>query len=68
MLNDGDRIPAATLTISDGSTINLALWGRNIFDKEYFVDSLNIFQALHANRMVRYGDPQTFGIELGFRY
>lgn len=54
--------------LQNGSTINLALWGRNIFDKEYFVDSLNIFQALHANRMVRYGDPQTFGIELGFRY
>lgn len=48
--------------------ISVALWMKNIFDKEYFVDSLNIFQALHANRMVRYGDPRTMGIELGYSF
>ncbi len=54
--------------VGSGSTVSFALWTRNIFNKEYFVDSLNIFQALHANRMVRYGDPRTFGLEFGFRY
>ncbi|WP_380876697.1 hypothetical protein ACFB49_09740 [Sphingomonas sp. DBB INV C78] len=72
-----DLIPAYDLAnaqirfdrdIGAKSKISFSLWMKNIFDQEYYVDSLNIFQALHAYSMVRYGDPRTAGIEFEFRF
>ena len=48
--------------------VSAALWMKNAFDKEYFVDAASVFQGLHANRLVRYGDPRTYGVEVSLRY
>ena len=50
------------------SGISASLWVKNAFDEEYFVDSASVFQGLHANRLVRYGDPRTYGVEFEYRY
>jgi iron complex outermembrane receptor protein len=50
------------------SGISASLWIKNAFDEEYFVDSASVFQGLHANRLVRYGDPRTYGVEFEYRY
>ncbi len=48
--------------------VSAALWIKNAFDKEYFVDAASVFEGLHANRLVRYGDPRTYGVEVSLRY
>jgi iron complex outermembrane receptor protein len=50
------------------SGVSVALWVKNAFDEEYFVDAASVFQGLHANRLVRYGDPRTYGVEVEYRY
>jgi iron complex outermembrane receptor protein len=50
------------------SGISASLWIKNAFDEEYFVDAASVFQGLHANRLVRYGDPRTYGVEFEYRY
>lgn len=46
----------------------VALWGKNLFDKEYFADTFGSFNGLHANRIATYGDPRTYGLDLEYRY
>lgn len=55
-------------TWKDNMDVSVALWVKNAFDKDYFVDAANVFQGLHANRLVRYGDPRTYGIELAVKF
>jgi len=50
------------------SGISASLWIKNAFDEEYFVDAASVFKGLHANRLVRYGDPRTYGVEFEYRY
>jgi iron complex outermembrane receptor protein len=50
------------------SGVSVALWMKNALDEEYFVDSASVFQGLHANRLVRYGDPRTYGVEFEYRF
>jgi outer membrane receptor protein involved in Fe transport len=48
--------------------LSLALWVKNAFDKEYLTDAASVFQGLQSNRLVRFGDPRTYGVEFEYRY
>lgn len=46
----------------------VALWGKNLFDEEYFADTFGSFNGIHANRVATYGDPRSYGVDLEYRY
>ncbi|MBX3705689.1 MAG: TonB-dependent receptor [Pseudomonadales bacterium] len=47
----------------------VALWGRNLTDKEYDVFNYEVTGSSTTNGMIYwYGDPRTYGLELTFRY
>jgi iron complex outermembrane receptor protein len=52
-----------------GGDLSIALWGRNLTDKEYWVFTSD-FVAAGVIRGVGayYGDPRTYGLELTFKY
>lgn len=46
--------------------MSIALWGQNLLDEEYLVDSLP-FETF-AYRTGVYGQPRTFGLSFGYKY
>ncbi len=46
----------------------LSVWGKNLLDEEYYLDSLGSFAGLYANRITSYGEPRTYGIDLEYRF
>lgn len=46
----------------------VALWVRNVFDREYLVEGQGSFFQLHANRLGVYGDRRHAGVDLLYRY
>jgi len=46
----------------------VSVWGRNLLDEEYYIDSLGSFAGLFANRLASYGDPRTWGVDLEYRF
>ena len=55
---------------SDGKDITIALWGKNILDKRYpgFVIGSGSILAGYIDQAISYGDPATYGLEVGFRF
>jgi len=62
-LLDG-RIALAGIELGGGTTAELALWGKNLTDKEYKVSAIN----LGVLTLGQYGDPRSFGGELRIRF
>ncbi|AGH50991.1 MULTISPECIES: TonB-dependent receptor [Sphingomonadales] len=59
-----------TIDRGDDRSISLALWGKNIFDKRYpgfVVGSGSIIDG-YFSQAASYGQPATYGVELGFRF
>ncbi len=53
---------------SDAMNLELALWGRNLFDRKYtYFDGTLDAQGFSGARAVWYGLPRTFGLELTLR-
>jgi iron complex outermembrane recepter protein len=52
-----------------GGELAVALWGRNLLDKEYRVFDAQIdVPGLLAATDTWYGDPRTYGVELSYRF
>ena len=47
-----------------GTTLEVAVWGKNITDEEYWVSGINL--STHVVR--QWGDPQSFGVEAKLRF
>lgn len=62
-LLDG-RIALIGIELGGGTTAELALWGKNLTDKEYKVSAIN----LGVLTLGQYGDPRSFGGELRIRF
>ena len=52
--------------MSNGNEATIALWGQNLFDEEYLIDSLP-FETF-AYRTEVYGQPRTYGATLGYKF
>ena len=52
--------------MDSGSELTLALWGQNIFDDKYTIDSLP-FETF-AYRTVVYGQPASYGVTAGIKF
>ncbi|WP_374649684.1 TonB-dependent receptor [Rhizorhabdus sp.] len=59
-----------TIDRGDGRNISIALWGKNVFDKRYpgFVIGSGSILAGYPNQAISYGDPATYGIDVGFSF
>ncbi|WP_255326450.1 TonB-dependent receptor [Sphingobium sp. EM0848] len=62
-LLDG-RLALTEIKLGGGTTAELALWGKNLTDKEYLVSAIN----LSFLTISQYGDPRSFGGELRIRF
>jgi iron complex outermembrane receptor protein len=49
-----------------GGFVDVALWGRNLADRDYIVDAVD--NLPHANRAVLWGEPRTIGGDVIYRY
>jgi len=52
--------------MSNGNKATLALWGTNLLDEEYLIDSLP-FETF-AYRTEVYGQPRSYGVTLGYNF
>jgi iron complex outermembrane receptor protein len=50
-----------------GSNVNVALFGRNIFDEDYYVGGIGLGTSPGYNTVLP-GDPATYGIEIGIDF
>ena len=62
-LLDG-RIALTDIELGGGTTAEVALWGKNLTDKEYLVSAIN----LSILTLSQFGDPRSFGGELRIRF
>jgi|TARA_R100000501_G_scaffold17919_1_gene34973 iron complex outermembrane receptor protein len=59
-----------TFELSGGRAISVAAWGKNILDKRYpgfVIGSGSIIEG-YQNQAISFGDPATYGIDLGFSF
>ncbi|SFR89730.1 TonB-dependent receptor [Sphingomonas jatrophae] len=59
-----------TIDRGAGRNISIGLWGKNVFDKRYpgFVIGSGSILAGYQNQAISYGDPATYGIDIGFSF
>ncbi|AZI35736.1 TonB-dependent receptor [Caenibius tardaugens] len=59
-----------TIDRGDNRNITIGLWGKNILDKRYpgFVIGSGSIIAGYPNQAISYGDPATYGIDVGFSF
>ncbi|WP_160609461.1 TonB-dependent receptor [Tsuneonella aeria] len=58
------RLALTDIALGNGSNLELALWGKNLTDKEYMVSAIN----LAVLTVGQYGDPRTFGAEARIKF
>jgi iron complex outermembrane recepter protein len=59
------RLTLSNITVGGGD-MSVALWGKNLENKEYVVDAVASFP--HASRAVLFGEPRSYGIDLVYQY
>ena len=75
----GDGVPSYSLTnlqlslegqdwVGTNTRLRITAWMRNVFDEEYFSDTFGSFAGVHAQKVSTYGTPQTYGVDVSFRY
>ena len=52
--------------MANGNVLSVAVWGQNLFDEEYLIDSLP-FETF-AYRTGVYGQPRSYGVTLGYKF
>ena len=62
-LLDG-RISLSDIDIGDGRLMEIALWGKNLLDEEYWVSGINL--SLFTTR--QWGDPRSFGVQANVKF
>lgn len=58
------RIALTDIQLSNGTTLEVAAWGKNLTDEEYLVSAIN----LSILTVSQFGDPRTFGADLRIRF
>ena len=58
------RVTLANVPVGDGQSMKFALWGKNLLDKEYRINTIpfGIWTASY------YGDPRTYGVEATYEF
>lgn len=58
------RLTLADIPVAEGQTLKVSLWGKNLTDKEYRVNTIP-FGAWTSSF---YGDPRTYGLEATYQF
>lgn len=58
------RLALTGIELGNGSTLELAAWGKNLTDKEYLVSAIN----LQVLTVAQYGDPLSAGVEARIKF
>ncbi|HVT35674.1 MAG TPA: TonB-dependent receptor, partial [Nevskiaceae bacterium] len=60
------RVAASGLHVGDTGSLEVALWGRNLLNRDYVVFAVD--NLPQADRAVLWGEPLTVGLDLVYRY
>jgi iron complex outermembrane receptor protein len=60
------RLMARGLSLGEGGSVEVALWGKNLMDEEYEVFAID--NTPQADRSVLWGEPRMLGLDLVYRY
>jgi iron complex outermembrane receptor protein len=60
------RLMANGISIGNRGRLDVALWGKNLLDKEYELTAID--NLPQADRAVIWGEPRTIGLDLIYRY
>lgn len=63
----GARITLSEIPVGP-STLKASLWGRNLENKEWVIDSIGSFRGFVADRLAAYGEPRTLGVDLSVEF
>ena len=47
--------------------MDVSLWGRNLADEDWVMDSIGSFRGFIADRLAAFGEPRTVGVDVTFR-
>jgi iron complex outermembrane receptor protein len=60
------RLMLQGLSFEGFGAVELALWGRNLADRDYVISAID--NLPHADRAVIWGEPRTLGLDLTWRF
>ena len=60
----GARVALTDIALGNGSTLELAAWGKNLADEEYLVSAIN----LAVLTLAQFGEPRSVGVEARVRF
>jgi iron complex outermembrane recepter protein len=63
----GARITLSEIPLGP-STLKASVWGRNLENKEWVMDSIGSFRGFIADRLAAYGEPRTLGVDLSVQF
>jgi iron complex outermembrane receptor protein len=61
------RLTLSDMPVSDRSNLAVALWVKNLTDKEYQTDGFELLQTA-GTRLAAFGEPRTFGLEVTYNF
>jgi iron complex outermembrane receptor protein len=61
------RLALSEIAVSERGQLSVALWAKNLADKEYQVDGFELNQTAGA-RLATFGEPRTFGLEAVYSF
>ena len=47
--------------------MDVSLWGRNLADEDWVMDSIGSFRGFIADRLAAFGEPRTVGVDFTFK-
>ena len=60
------RLAMADIPVGGASSLNVALWVKNIFDEEYELHAVD--NLPHADRAGLWGEPRSYGLDIIYNY
>jgi len=60
------RVTLDEIKLSGRGDLKLAVWGKNLTDKQYFVDLIPTFSW--SSLVGAYGEPRSYGVDLSYRF
>lgn len=61
------RLALREIAVSERGQLTVALWGKNLTDKEYQLDGFEMLTTA-GTRLATFGEPRTFGLEVTYNY
>lgn len=60
------RLTASEIRLGRGGSLDIAAWGRNLFDKAFTQTAID--NLAHSDRSVMWGDARAYGVDFTYRF